>query len=357
MLREAETHLNPDDLRELASKWRALETTATNVHFFTSWHWIGSWLATCAIKPRLVEFFEGDRLVGLACYCESRFSRMGLVWRQANINRTGLPNQDQIWIEYNDALAADGYQESVRKSLVGHLVAQPSITEVRLGLSAVDDFAASCIQNCQREFESQGYLLELKPEFGNRELLLRAFSSNTRNQLRRAFKAYSNQGIIDYQVAETAEQALGYFSEAGRLHKEKWGDSGFHNPVFVAFHQHLIKSAFSSGCIGLIRVRVGERVIAYLYNFLFRGRVYFYLSGIDYDAFTGNRFKPGLIAHVISMTHYAKDGMDIYDFMAGDARYKKSLSNVSYPMALLSLKKKNVKTVLYSLLKRLKVAL
>jgi CelD/BcsL family acetyltransferase involved in cellulose biosynthesis len=70
---------------------------------------------------------------------------------------------------------------------------------------------------------------------------------------------------------------------------------------------------------------VGEGgTIGCLYNFLFRGRVYAYQSGLAYSP--DNRLKPGLVSHDEAMELNRKAGARVYDFLAGEARYKASLS-------------------------------
>ena len=70
----------------------------------------------------------------------------------------------------------------------------------------------------------------------------------------------------------------------------------------------------------------GETAIAYLYNFIDGKTVRYYSSGFLYEA--DNRLKPGMVAHTLCIEHYLATGMDRYDFMAGEARYKTSLGEV-----------------------------
>ena len=100
--------------------------------------------------------------------------------------------------------------------------------------------------------------------------------------------------------------------------------SGFDNPSFVEFHRRLIELAFPTGGIQYLRLTAGETVLAYLYNFVSDGHVQFYLSGIDYGIDPST--KPGMLAHWLAIEHNLAAGRRIYDFLAGDARYKRSLS-------------------------------
>jgi hypothetical protein len=58
--------------------------------------------------------------------------------------------------------------------------------------------------------------------------------------------------------------------------------------------------------------------------------VYFYQSGFQYES--GNRYRPGLAAHVSAIEQYLATGYAEYHFLAGDfttPRYKRSLSTRS----------------------------
>lgn len=59
-------------------------------------------------------------------------------------------------------------------------------------------------------------------------------------------------------------------------------------------------------------------------GFVERGRLLFYQGGIA--SFADNRLKPGLAVHALCMEECVRRGIDEYDFLAGDARYKRELS-------------------------------
>ncbi|WP_157496926.1 GNAT family N-acetyltransferase [Hahella ganghwensis] len=355
MLLVEEKVIDQKHLAEIEVLWREL-TPVSDHHFFTSWWWIGAWLRTSVCDPRLLMFYHGENLVGAACIHYSEFKRNAFVWTQANLNRTGETDFDQVWIEYNDVLAHPDYQLAVRQKLVEYVFNVKGVAEFRFGLSlttALESMESNELE-CEFEFRTKGYLLNLRPEYADFEQLLPVFSSNTRSQIRRSRKAYSNSyGELEVVQAANVGEALDFFDHAGRFHQRKWDDSGFQNRNFKSFHHDLIANAFDAGMVSLLKVTAGDQELAYLYNFIYRGRVYFYLSGINYDL-SGNQFKPGVLSHTLAISWYAAQGLDVYDFLAGDARYKRSLSDTEYDMALLSLKKKTIKTSAYKLLKRVR---
>ena len=60
-----------------------------------------------------------------------------------------------------------------------------------------------------------------------------------------------------------------------------------------------------------------------LYNFVYQGCVYFYLSALIQEQ--DSNLKPGLLLHSYAIEHYLQSGQNFYDFMGGDSQYKRSL--------------------------------
>jgi len=128
------------------------------------------------------------------------------------------------------------------------------------------------------------------------------------------------------EVAENADEALSFFDAMSDMHQRTWHDRDGEGAFSVAFHKRLIETCYPKGRVELLRLSAGETVIAYLYNFIDGKTVRYYSSGFLYEA--DNRLKPGMVAHTLCIEHYLATGMDRYDFMAGEARYKTSLGEV-----------------------------
>jgi CelD/BcsL family acetyltransferase involved in cellulose biosynthesis len=118
------------------------------------------------------------------------------------------------------------------------------------------------------------------------------------------------------------------------LHQASWiarGQPGsFATPFFRRFHHALIDAAFPGGHVALTAISAAAKVIGILYNFSFRGRILAYQSGFDYDL-AGPHGKPGLTCHHAAIRDAFDRGFDVYDFLAGNDRYKRSLADVSEP--------------------------
>jgi len=65
------------------------------------------------------------------------------------------------------------------------------------------------------------------------------------------------------------------------------------------------------------------------------------LSGLVSE--TDSALKPGLLGHSLCIQRYIDKGMDYYDFMGGEARYKQSLGTESIPIFQVSLQRDMIK--------------
>jgi CelD/BcsL family acetyltransferase involved in cellulose biosynthesis len=159
-------------------------------------------------------------------------------------------------------------------------------------------------------------------------------SANTRQQIRRADRLHAQGGAISVERAETVPAALAMLDEMADLHQATWTARGqpgcFATPFFRRFHAALIAAALPRREIALLRVCGGLGTVGILYGFAFRGQVYAYQSGFAYREVEA-RAKPGLTCHHAAIRYALAAGFDRYDFLAGDDRYKRSLSDQVHP--------------------------
>jgi CelD/BcsL family acetyltransferase involved in cellulose biosynthesis len=166
--------------------------------------------------------------------------------------------------------------------------------------------------------------------------VLGACSANTRQQVRRSDRLFQQHGLIRVRREDTPKGAQERLDHLAALHQAAWqarGQTGcFAQPFFTRFHRALITEGLPRGEIALLHVSAGAVTIGVLYNFVWRGRMLAYQSGFDYPP-CEKRAKPGLTCHHAAMRYALDAGLDTYDFLAGDDRYKRSLSGAARPMA------------------------
>jgi CelD/BcsL family acetyltransferase involved in cellulose biosynthesis len=333
---------NLADKCSVATKWQALERKA-DCSVFLSWLWIANWLDLVTDKLLIIECFEDEKLVGLAFFVEKTRKVFGFIpVKQLYLHRTGNMEEDQVWIEYNDFLLDSSVEDAARFHMVQAVCDYgDSIKEIIIGLSCNKILASFqqtfyqsrvliATQGCSVAFDKikQTYLTEV-------------LSKNTRSQIRRSEKLLSQLGKLNFSVYVEKDQVNQLLRDISKKHVERWQNtlegSGFTNPLFSEFHQKVINFD-NSHIVQVAVLSIDDNAVGYLLNYVYREQVYFYLSALT--AFDESKIKIGLTLHAKAIQFYLDQGCSCYDFLGGEARYKQSLTNQSYDLALLIFFKK-----------------
>jgi len=264
---------------------------------------------------------------------------------------------DRLTIEYNGLLTHRRAPQEIATNCLDYLFAQQKLCD-ELYLDGVTPF--------WRDVSTKlaGHVLERKisvcPYVDLRMMEGESFfdrlGPNTRHQIRRSQKLY---GAIEIQIADDLTAARRIWDELRNLHQDYWHSQGeegaFDAAIFEPFHQRLITEHLAAGRVQLIRISGSQETIGCLYNLVHRGRVYAYQSGFRYSQ--DNRLKPGLVSHMEAIELNRRLGYQVYDFLAGDARYKRSLSNNSNELLWLVLQRRTGALRLENRLRDLKARL
>lgn len=352
------------DLDGLGRAWRGLESRADG-SFFQSWSWIGVWLRSLpeTIVPQVLSVRAGGDVVGLGIVVRRRVVRHRVLAADGLfLNETGDPAFDHLTLEYNGLLRDRRYADAVEAAAFRFLAGVPGWDEVYV--SGVVGDARSACEAAARRAGLGVRLIDLKPcDCVDLDAVRAAggdyvagLSRNSRQQLRRAMRGYEDDGPLGLDVAADADEALAFFAEMKTLHQAYWTGRGrpgaFANPFFEAFHARLIAERHASGEIQMLRVRAGAEAIGYLYNFVGSGVVHAYQSGFLYD--DDAKRKPGVVSHALAIERNLAEGRRIYDFMAGEARHKKSLGTASQDMAWLVFQRDRLKLRAETALRRVR---
>jgi CelD/BcsL family acetyltransferase involved in cellulose biosynthesis len=344
-----------------APAWERVHCRCPEASFFLTREWVDCWLAAFGgqLNPELVEFTADGETVGCCLLVlRTRWVR-GLPLRRVYLNCTGEDEADSTCSEYNAPLSLPGYAEPVARALAGALRKRRWDELLLNGVeetSAVRAAAAS-LGAGETSSKPSPYIdfTRVRENAGGFDAVL---SSNTRQQIRRSRRLYEETlGPCAIRVAESASEADEALTRLAGLHQAAWTDRGrpgvFASERFTGFHRRLIRSAFPQGRILLAEALAGDEPIGALYSFLFRGRVYFYQSGFRYDR--DSRLKPGLLTHYLAIQRCLGDaGLLEYDFLAGDAQYKRSLATHTRPLEWTVVRRATVPSLVFRGLRSVK---
>jgi CelD/BcsL family acetyltransferase involved in cellulose biosynthesis len=187
---------------------------------------------------------------------------------------------------------------------------------------------------------------------------LGSLSSKTRKHIRRTQRSYEEiGGACTLRVAQSAEEALGMLQQLAELHQARWKGRGhagaFSSQRFTGFHEMMIRREFDRTL--LFRVQAGAEVVGVLYCFLFLGWVYFYQSGLSYTLDSSG--SPGRLTLYLTISHcLERPELKGFDFMAGDAEYKRSLTSAHRPLRWIVVRRPTARSLLFRGLRSLKRA-
>jgi protein-tyrosine-phosphatase/predicted ATP-grasp superfamily ATP-dependent carboligase/CelD/BcsL family acetyltransferase involved in cellulose biosynthesis len=323
---------------DVAALWRELEAR-TDASFFLSWDWIGCWLRESAVSPYLIIARHEDRIVAMALLQPSRRSRHHFLNTNAlMLHQVGDPDTDIITIEHNGILIDRDFTSVAMRACVDFLIRNRQAAggmkwdELHLdglpspeGLRPLADQAG--LMMWYHSYK-QSWAVDLNSIRQSGGSYLDSLSANTRYQIRRSIRLYEQRGALSTTPARGVEEAMLYFDHMKQLHQRYWESRGlpgsFAYPFFERFHRALITDCLPKGTVELVLIAAGGEPLGYVYNFVRDGWVCAYHTGFRYEE--DPRLKPGLVSHHLCIARHLQQGARLYDFLAGNERYKASLA-------------------------------
>ena len=325
------------DVRDLTSVervWRDLETRA-DASVFQSWEWIGSWAGLVKSESLLLLTGRAGRVTVLLGLVVPSIRRDVRIWSTPGIrlHTTGHEGQDVITIEYNGFLVDRNWAETAETQAITFLTSGISLAGVRR-----DELHLRGVADSYEKLKPPGVMttmisrrpswrIDLDSVRESGRPYLDHLSANTRQQIRRSIRLYEKRGKLEASWAKDVPEAMRFLGGLKELHQQYWNargePGGFAYPFFEKFVRRLIEHCVPHGTVELVRVSCGADPIGYVFNLQFRGHIYAYQTGLLYE--DDPKLKPGLVSHYLCIEQHLREGARVYDFMAGDARYKANL--------------------------------
>lgn len=319
---------------EVSKLWAELDEVSPYSSFYLSTEWTTVWLEVFGevLQPEILVFENEERATGMCLLVPSTERRGPFRVKRIYLNTVGGDIEDRTLMEFNNLLCRAGWEEKNVGALAAYL------QSLEWDEFVVEGISPGPLLECFRVggFSQLPPVTSTMPSYYvNLEQLRQSgasyessLSSNTREQLRRSVRRYATIGEVRVEVATELFRAEQLFDEMCGMHQSRWqkkGETGAFGPGRrLEFHRTLISQAFEKGSIQLLRVAAGEQTIGILYNFVKNGKVYFFQSGFNYS--DDKHLKPGLVTHVFAVRYCLNAGFTEYDFLAGDAQYKRSLA-------------------------------
>ncbi len=345
-----------EDLHLLEAAWRDIQNSGGVAHPMYSWQWVQTWCEEFGEGCSLRAVVAWRRGVAVAIAPVARRSvRLGRLfrYRRLDLMGTGEDEADEVFSEYVDWPVrpdlAPGVAEQVAERLLEEAdgwgwddLMAPRIQPNAVARRALIEAARSRRLRVQ---ESRAGACPYVALPGDVDGYDRNLSSNRRQQLRRGIRGLEIMGEVGFRRSETLDEAVEDLARLGRLHRDHWHGRGkegaFASERFGRFHRRFIERTFPLGWPEIWTLSVDGRAMACLYNIRYGDRIAFYQCGIR--ALSDQRIRTGMIAHYYAIREAIRSGATEYDFLIGDARYKRSLGNAERDLVTLRLSRRSLK--------------
>ncbi len=313
-----------DDPDAIADAWRSLEDRSSG-GFYQGWTWMGCLARERFTNPLLVTARRADSVIGMAL-----FNRRD---RSLYLGETGDPRLDSIYGEYAGALLERNQNPAVAAQMIRAALNHVG-RRARLITHRVEAGQYHGLRGLNGSMPTRAAAASWTIDFrrlrhGGADVIA-SFGSNTRAAIRRSLQAYGRDGGVTITRAAGVAEAHRFLDELIVLHqafRNARGQPGaFAEPFMVRFHKTLIARGLPRDEIDLLRIATRRGTLGVVYNFRCQGRVYSYQSGFAVEQ-AGKREKPGLSSYALCAGKYMAAGVDAYDFLVGDAPYKRNIAN------------------------------
>lgn len=327
------------EISRLEKEWLALEQQ-TQCSFFLTWAWIGGWLKQCIANQQpfyIVQAYNKNHLVGLAIIIKQQRKVFGFFpIKQWWLNRSGIETIDQCWIEENNFLMIKENQIQIQAAFFEFFKNNNSWQELIVGMcdsQTITNFS-SLSSHLNVLYDDKGYAIDYKNINSSEHYSQSVLSRNTRQKIKQSEKLLVQQGELTLHVLVKPEDKVKHLKYISRLHIARWQTtetpSGFINASF----SHIFDELIIQPNVEIVYLEQNSIALGYLIFFIHQDKVYFYLSALTSNS--NNKIKLGMLLHHKAISHYLQLGFKAYDFLAGDARYKKSLTNNEYTQQMIA---------------------
>jgi CelD/BcsL family acetyltransferase involved in cellulose biosynthesis len=315
-------------LQSLEPQWNALLGRSDSDSVFMTWEWVWTFWEVygARYRPLVLVASEAGRVVGIAPLMVGRGS--GRLTRSLRYLMFIGQNED-VTPEYLDFFIERGREEEVAEALCLALVGEQrgawDLVRLERVLRSSPNLGTICAV-----LQHHGVPLERTAAVdcpyatlpGSWERYLASRSKHFRKRVGYNLRRLEREGPLALLHVESDVSLDKAYEELVRLNRERWGEAGesFQSERYVAFHRRVCERLLRRGWLLMVLLKVGERVGAAKYDYVYGGKVWGNQGGWlrEYEKHEiGNVLLGMLIEHGI------EQGCREYDFLGGEADYKR----------------------------------
>lgn len=309
-------------------EWRSLDQRLGSPHLSCSYDWTVTWLRHYGdlVPHHIAVSSRGMDILGMCLLTEGVGQHDGpFAVKTLHVGTAGEPDQESVCVEYNQLLTADEHQPAFARQLMAAVAEHESCECFVLdGMSSDHANAFIALKAPSDVRQVTCHYCDLDAIRNSAPDPCQLFGVSTRSNLRRSLREL---GRVELDWADQTDVALNYYDEMIGYHRQRWNASGkpgvFSSSRFTAFHRDLITTLVPQGRALMVRARQESRILGILYILIENNRLLYYQAGLPEHQ---SKLSLGNVTQYLTMLEAARRGYAAFDFMAGDAQYKRVLS-------------------------------
>lgn len=338
------------DLHRLGPAWHALLAESDGNEPTRGPEWMGSWWEVFGGQEgrrlRCLRVEEGGELIGLVPLHSSRhWYAPGLPFRRLAMLGSGEREADSVCSDYLAPIARRGRESEVVEALVEALGSSrlggwdELVIPLMDGTSPIPEMLASAARRrgwlAERVETTRAPYIELPDTW---EGYLHDRDKKDRYLITRTlrdFEQWADGKAVFHRATDGPSLDEGK-RILSALHQERWENAAggtFRSPRFLAFHDRVMPALLAQGALDLLWLSVGGEPIAVMYDIRWNGKVSFYQCGRRMGV--PKQLRPGGVLLYHAIREAITSGMREFDFLGGEATYKKQLATASRPLVRL----------------------
>jgi hypothetical protein len=331
------------------AEWQELLGRSDADPLFMSWDWQWCWWKHVGRKLGselvLIAVLDGEsRLRALAPFHLRRVQhRAGLQAMRLESLGSTFRAPTEVFTEYVDVIVDREFIAPAVAALARHLREDTRWGDLVLGNVFSDGIAARMVReelgdSLVRDVDPlEAHAVQLPPRFDD---YLKALPGSVRRKL------WNQRSKIPGVVLEYTHEVADSLDWLDGFQRERWGQPHYHG-IRREFHLEFASSAAQRGELFMSRLIVDDRTISATYDIRKSGREYNLQAGFDNKV---SGYSPGYLHFGYSMERACADGVQVFDFLAGEGRnrqYKQDFLTTARTLTTLQVVRSTSLSLLY----------
>ena len=319
----------------LAPEWRTLLSESDTDCLFLTWEWLYTWWVSLAGKRelRILTIRRGKTLIGIAPFA-MRAAEPGRLLPFRAIEFLGV---GAVGSDYLDLILKKGEEDPVCTAIADYVTAWKLLLDMRrvaLGGANVERLVRTLVaRGWSSMLSGDDICLYVTLSGSSWDQYFSGLSREFRRSLRRGRRNAQSAYAVTYTSACRGSDRSRLLQTFIDLHHERWksrdGSQALPDSSLVQFHEQWSRLALDRGWLRLSILSFDETPVAGTYGFAYGGKLYFYLTGFNPAYAT---YGVGRMCLEESLQEAFEEGLEEYDFLHGDEKYKYHWARDSRPL-------------------------